>query len=413
MGDTQAGLAEWRAYWTLPLAAMLGYSSIALQSYGISPFVAELERAFGWTRSEVMFGVTVATLLGVVLNFFAGSLADRIGSRPVAITGLLVITGSFALCSLATGTALNWALIWAGIGIGTVLVQSTIWTRAIASRFDHARGMAFALALTGTPIASMILPALALALSAKFGWRGGFAGVGMIWLAVTLPVVLLFFREAPRASVAEAGGAPTQQLEIAGHSVASGLRTRAFYCLLISFTCFSIYSLGIATNLVPLLTEAGAASVASLAFAMGMAGLVARLTVGWLLDRFPGNVIGMFTLLTPLIGCSILLSGTPSNTMLALAAISFGAAIGAEMDVALYLGTRHFGLKRFAALFGIIIGCAALLSSASPWLAGKLHDMAGNYDLFLTMIMAIMTLGAVAILLIGSKVPDWNNNDRQ
>jgi cyanate permease len=115
----------------------------------------------------------------------------------------------------------------------------------------------------------------------------------------------------------------------------------------------------------------------------------------------------MFTLLTPLIGCSILLVGSPSNAMLAIAAISFGAAIGAEMDVALYLGTRHFGLKRFAALFGIVIGCAALLSSFSPWLAGKLHDMAGNYDLFLTMIMGVMTLGALAILLIGSKVPDW------
>jgi MFS family permease len=405
MGDKQAGLAEWRAYWTLPLAAMLGYSSIALQSYGISPFVAELEKAFGWDRSQVMLGVTVATLLGVVLNFVAGSVADRIGSRPVAITGLIVITGSFALCGTATGSSLNWMLIWAGIGIGTVLVQSTIWTRAIASRFDSARGMAFALALTGTPIASMILPALALALNARFGWRGGFAGVGLIWLAVVLPVVLLFFREAPRVATPVAG--TPEPSAIAGHSVAAGLKTKAFYCLLISFSCFSIYSLGIATNLVPLLTEAGATSVASLAFAMGLAGIVARLTVGWLLDRFPGNIIGMFTLLTPLIGCSILLVGSPSNAMLAIAAISFGAAIGAEMDVALYLGTRHFGLKRFAALFGIVIGCAALLSSFSPWLAGKLHDMAGNYDLFLTMIMGVMTLGALAILLIGSKVPDW------
>ncbi len=189
------------------------------------------------------------------------------------------------------------------------------------------------------------------------------------------------------------------------------LKTKAFWCLLISFSCFSIYSLGIATNLVPLLTEAGATSVASLAFVMGLAGLLARLAVGWLLDRFPGNIIGMFTLLLPLIGCSIILIGNPSNLMLGIAAISFGAAIGAEMDVALYLGTRHFGLKSFAALFGIVIGCAALLSSMSPWVAGKLHDLSGNYDLFLTMIMGVMTLGALAILMIGSKVPDWGTKD--
>ncbi len=402
-GDKQAGLAEWRAYWTLPMAAMLGYSTIALQSYGISPFVAELEKAFGWDRSQVMLGVTVATLLGVFLNFFAGSVADRIGSRPVAISGLFVITGSFALCGTATGSSLNWMVIWTGIGIGTVLVQSTIWTRAIASRFDAARGMAFAVALIGTPLASMILPALAMALNARFGWRGGFAGVGLIWLAVALPVVLIFFREAPRAEVhADAVS------EIAGHNITKGLGTKAFYCLLISFSCFSIYSLGIATNLVPLLTEAGATSVASLAFAMGLAGIGARLTVGYLLDRLPGNIIGMCTLLLPLIGCSILLTDAPSNFMLAVAAISFGAAIGAEMDVALYLGTRHFGLKSFAGLFGIIMGCAALLSSFSPWIAGKLHDIAGNYDLFLKVVMGIMTLGALSILMIGREVPNWS-----
>ena len=410
MGDKQAGLAEWRAHWTLPLAAMLGYSAVALQSYGISPFVAELEKAFGWDRSQVMLGVTVATLLGVVLNFVAGTVADRIGSRKVAITGLIVMTGSFALLGTATGSQLNWVLLWAGMGVGIVLVQSTIWTRAVASRFDHARGMAFAVALIGTPIASMILPMLAFALTERFGWRGGFIGIGFLWLAVALPVVLLFFHEAPRTAAPVAEAATPGSANIAGHKVVEALKTKAFWCLLISFSCFSIYSLGIATNLVPLLTEAGATSVASLAFVMGLAGLLARLAVGWLLDRFPGNIIGMFTLLLPLIGCSIILIGNPSNLMLGIAAISFGAAIGAEMDVALYLGTRHFGLKSFAALFGIVIGCAALLSSMSPWVAGKLHDLSGNYDLFLTMIMGVMTLGALAILMIGRKVPDWNNN---
>ncbi len=213
MGDKQAGLAEWRAHWTLPLAAMLGYSAVALQSYGISPFVAELEKAFGWDRSQVMLGVTVATLLGVVLNFVAGTVADRIGSRKVAITGLIVMTGSFALLGTATGSRLNWVLLWAGMGVGIVLVQSTIWTRAVASRFDHARGMAFAVALIGTPIASMILPMLAFALTERFGWRGGFIGIGFLWLAVALPVVLLFFHEAPRtaAPVAEASNTGVRQ----------------------------------------------------------------------------------------------------------------------------------------------------------------------------------------------------------
>jgi hypothetical protein len=40
--------AEWRAHWLLPVSAMIGYSSMGLATYAISPFVPELETAFGF-----------------------------------------------------------------------------------------------------------------------------------------------------------------------------------------------------------------------------------------------------------------------------------------------------------------------------------------------------------------------------
>ncbi len=403
MGQKNTALEEWNAHWPVTLAAMLGMSAIALQSYGIGPFVAELEKAFGWSRAQVMLGVSVSTVVGIIGNFLVGTLVGRVGSRPVAIAGLFIITGAYALLGTATGSSINWMLLWVLIGIGTILIQSTVWTRVIARRFDTARGTAFAVALCGTPIASMILPSLAGWLTARYGWRSGFAGVAGLWLVVTLPFVLIFFHEAPHNAHVTGTEPPT----LHGLSVSEGIRTRAFICLLISFGCFSFYSIGIATNLVPLLTEAGATSVAGLAGIMGLAGIAARLTVGWLLDRFPGNIIGMCTLLLPIIGCTILLIGPPSALLMAVAVGSFGAAIGAEMDVALYLATRHFGLKAFAALFGIIIGFAALLATFAPLVAGWLHDLTGNYDALLSIIIGVMSIGAAAILMIGRQVPDW------
>ena len=46
--------AEWRAHWPMTLAAMVGFSTIGLQSYGFGAFAGPVEKAFGWTREETL-----------------------------------------------------------------------------------------------------------------------------------------------------------------------------------------------------------------------------------------------------------------------------------------------------------------------------------------------------------------------
>ncbi len=398
---------EWRLFWPLTFAAMLGYSTIGLQSYGFGPFVTHVEQEFGWTRAQAMLGLSVSNFVGVFLNILIGMIVDRIGPRRVGITGLLVKTGAFALLATATGTLFNWSMLWVLVAFGVVLVQSTVWTSAVAARFDKSRGLALAVVLSGTPITAMVTPVLATWLIAEFGWRGGFVGVAGFWLLATLPPVLLLFRDgrskkAAADSPAEAPVAPT------GRTFREGIRTRAFACLLISFGAFSFYNMAITTNLVPLLAETGisAMEAAGIASIMGVVGIVARLSVGFLLDKTSSGVIGVVVQLLPVLGCALLLLDAPSTLVLMVAVAAFGAATGAEVDVALYLATRHFGLKAFAALFGAIITFGAINATISPLVAGALHDATGNYDLLLIAIMGVMTVGAIAMAVIGRPPAD-------
>jgi nitrate/nitrite transporter NarK len=396
--------AEWRAYWTLAVAALVGYSTIGLQSYGLSPFVASLEREFGWTRSDVMIGVSVSNGIGIFLNIIIGMIVDRFGSRRVALTGLVVMTGSFALLASATGALLNWAMLWAILAVGVVLVQSTVWMRVLGRYFDRSRGFAFAFALSGTSILAIFLPTYSTWLIQTYGWRLAFVGVAATWLLVTLPIVFLFFREdrgeTGPASAPAASGPPPQ---LPGLTFREGLRTRAFWLLVISFGCFSFFSMTVATNLVPLLSETGVSAMeaAGIASIMGLVGIVVRLSVGVLLDRLPGNLIGMVTLFLPVVGACILLLPAPGTIALSIAVASFGAAIGAEMDVALYLATRHFGLRAFASLFNAVITGGALMAAIGPFVGGKLHDMTGSYASLLVAIACVMTIGALAMAMIG------------
>ena len=397
--------AEWRAHWPLTVAAMIGFSTIGLQSYGFGAFAGPVEKAFGWTRAETMFGVTVAMFLGIFLNILVGLFVDRFGSRRVAIAGLFVLPGAFALLGTATGGWVNWWLLWVAIAIGVVLVQATVWTGPIAARFDKSRGLALAVVMSGAPLSLMIQPKLATWLIEAIGWRHGFMALGVIWIALTLPLVLLFFRDPPqREQVAASGPA------LAGLDFGEGIRTRAFWGLVISFAAFSFYNMTIATNLILMLGEKGIAATqaASLMFVMGIVGLFARLGVGWLLDRLPGNLIGMCTQLLPVIGAALLMGDNP-GTMILLAVIGmFGLATGAEIDVVLYQATRHFGLKAFGTLFSGIITFGALFAAIGPATAGWLHDRTGSYNSLLVVVMVLMAIGALGMAMTGRARRDWS-----
>ena len=394
-----SALAEWRNYWWLPVAATIGYSTIGLQSYGIGPFVAHIEQEFGWSRAEVMIGLSLSNAVGIFLNILVGMVVDRFGPRRVALTGLVVKTAAYAALGTATASLIHWSLLWVGIAIGVVLVQSTVWTAAIATRFDHSRGFAFAVTLSGSALTATICPLLATWLITDYGWRLAFAGVAGFWFLATFPVAFLFFRGARDVSRKGEEKVSATPMDVPGLTLREGMRTGAFARLLISFGTFSFYSMAMAANLVPLLMEAGqnASSAARIAALMGIVGIIARLSIGFLLDRLPGNLIGGFSQMLPVLGCALLLADVPGTWPLIFAVATFGFATGAEMDVTLYLASRHFGLRSFAALFGAVITIGALAAAIGPVVAGWLHDLTGNYDGLLISTMILMTIGALAI----------------
>lgn len=396
--------AEWRAHWPLTVAAMVGFSTIGLQSYGFGAFAGQVEKAFNWTRAETMFGVTVAMFLGIFLNMAVGLIIDRFGSRRVAIAGLFALPGAFALLGTASGTAANWWLLWVAIAVGVVLVQATVWTGPIAARFDKSRGLALAVALSGAPLAAMIQPKLATWLSELLGWRHGFMALGAIWVAVTLPLTLLYFRDPPERTQAAAAGPA-----LTGLTFGEGIKTRAFAGLVISFAAFSFYNMTIATNLMLMLGEKGIAArdAASLFVVMGIVGLGARLGVGWLLDRFPGHLIGMCTQFLPVFAAALLMMSNPGTGVLLAVVGMFGLATGAEIDVVLYQATRHFGLKAFGTLFSGIITFGALFAAIGPAAAGWLHDRTGSYNSLLVLVMVAMTIGALGMASTGRAKRDW------
>lgn len=399
-GQSQVAREEWRRYWILPVVAALGNSASVLHIYSLGPFMQPLNEAFGWGRAEVSAGITVANCGAIALYAVAGLLIDKWGPRRVGLIGVVIMTSAVALLGSATGSLFNWLALWMVVIIGTVSVQPTIWTGAVASRFDASRGLAVALTLAGSGAASTLLPLVATWLIGQFGWRMAFVGLGTIWAVLLLPLILLFFRGANEGSQAKR---ETSNVELSGLTFREGTRKPAFYKLLVSGALLTFCLIGVIVHFVPILRDKGLSPVqaASLAGIVGIASIVGRIVTGVLLDRYRGDRVAACAFLLPIVAVSLLLWAPGSLAIYVVVALVVGLSVGSELDALVYLSTRHFGLKCFGVLFGAVLTASTMGTGLGPVVAGAIFDKFGSYDPFLLAIIPITLVGAVAMGLLG------------
>lgn len=408
------GSAEWRGYWYLPFIAALGYSISTFQSYAIGPFIIPLQQEFDWTRAQVSSGVALCNLVAAILMTAIGPTIDRYGPRAVGLIGVVLMTAAFALLSTATGTMFNWWLHWLLIAVCSLLVQGTVWTGVVVSRFAATRGIAIAITISGNGVAAAILPPLGTWLIARHGVRGGFVGIGIVWASVLLPSLFFFFRGAADERIAKEVS-HSNDPPLPGVTVREGLRLPAFYKLIFVGFCFSCTVIGIAIHFVPILVSFGATPTraAGASALVGVFSIAGRLLTGLLLDRLPAHLVGVGTYLIPVIGAvSLLVTGRAPFAQL-LAASSFGLTLGAETDILIYLVTGHFGVRKFGTLMSGVFASIALGAAVGPLAAGAVFDMTGNYRLYLLSTIALAMVSGVILATLrcsatSTPVMDWS-----
>lgn len=397
--------AEWRR-WAIPIAAAFGCSTAVICNYSLGPFFEPLQKEFGWSRALIASGLTLSGLIGAALSIPVGMLIDRFGPRPIGLAGMTLMLAGFSLLGTATGSTTNWILLWIFVGIAGLLLQPTVWTKAVASTFDRSRGLALALTLSGTSVSATIFPALASWLIAAYGWRTAFPAMGILWAALSLPIVLLFFRTGARQlpGATEPGATdPAAASTAEGLTLKESLRSPPFYKLLIASGLFVFTLMGIVVHFVPILSDRGAAplNAAGMASLIGIFSFIGRVGTGLLLDRLPGNLVGAGVFLLPIIASLLLLFDGANPVSQAIAAASFGLTLGGEVDVIAYLTTRYLGLKHFGTLFGAMVGALLLGSAFGPLAAAAVFDRFDSYSVFLIATLVMASVSCLALATLG------------
>ena len=407
-GSRGSAKEEWRRYWPIVLGGAMGYSCIGLPPFCFGPFVGAIEQEFGWSRAQTMSGFTVMAGAAVLFNLLGGVAVDRFGARPVALVGQVLLCSSFALLSQADGSIVNWIALWMLVALAVGMMQGPVWTISVAALFDKGRGLAIAAVLSGSSLTAALPPLIATALIEAFQWRAALIATAAIWLGLTLPFSLtLFARPTGSAPSRTAPAAAKPVSSLPGMTAREAMAQPAYWLIVGGMFSFILYTMALAPNLVPLLMSKKLSLTAAgqIAALVGVVGLIARLSVGHLLDIFPTHIVAALVFLLPLFGLVLMMQHDPGIGALVIATAILGATIGAENDVIIYLVSKYFGTRSFGALLGGINSIAAIAATVGPIGAGWIYDRTGTYDMMLLILGCIMGLGALGMFTLGRLQP--------
>ncbi len=390
-----------RAQTHVALTAFLAlFAIVGVATYGLPFFYDHMVRDFGWTRQQVTSGNAYSKLLiGPLFGLIAGWVVDRFGPKRLMLAG--IVMAGIALVGLGSITTLAGFYFFYLFNALGYVCGGPLPNQVLLSRwFDANRGKAMGFAYLGIGLGGYLVLILSPRLVNAFGWRGALQVLGILIIALALPMAW-FVRDEPEAITAPARAAATAPRQpVVG--MGTILRNPAFYLLAIGSMC-SIGAVGGTNQHLKLFlsldlqfSQTAAASIASTVLACSIAG---RLLMGWLADRMPRKHV-MLLIYVLIAGSIPLLFFAESKAALYAFAVIFGLGLGGEYMIIPLMAAELFGVRVLGRLLGVILTADGVAEATFPLLVGRLHDTTGSYRTGFVVLIALALAGTLAIAFL-------------
>lgn len=392
---SSAGLNRW---WRVVGGLMMNIALGTLYAWSI--FVAPLEKEFGWKRAQTsaVFGIAVVVF---ALSFIvAGRLQDKFGPFWVSITGAILVSLGFFLCSYTT--SLTWLYVCFGVigGLGNGFGYATP-IPVMAKWFPDKRGLAVGLAVGGYGAGSALFGPLAnLKLIPAYGVHTTFQILGAIFLVMT--VIGAFLLKNPPAGYKPAGWtppAPTAKGGVTTQDFTPGqvLRTPSFYFMWIAYALGTMAGLMVISQLVPFAKSVhiSSAALATMGLVVGaVANASGRILSGWMSDA-----VGRLNVLRIMIAISIVampvLYHVGGNVGALYAAVFIVYwCYGTQLSVNAATAADFWGTKNAGINYGMLFTAWGFAGYFGAKIGGTMYDKYHNYQ------MAFYTAGILAVVAL-------------
>ena len=289
-------------WWLVAVAGFIMVVTSVPVFQAIAVWSVALEAQFGWSRTQLGLALSFTRIEGSLTGPIAGYLVDRMGTRFMVFSGLLILTMGFYLFSQVQNLWMFYlAYFIMSVGQGqagwiTVMTLLNHW-------FVRHRGMAMGLAMMGMGVGALILvPLIAWLIDPeadRLGWRRTAEILAVVTLvsAIVLPKIIRNRPEdvgdypdgEPPVPVTATQGEPEEELEL---TIGQALRTQAFWAISFGHGFGSMVVLATMSHLGLLMQDVGygvqmAGWIISIQTAVA---IVFQFLGGWIGDRIPKNV---------------------------------------------------------------------------------------------------------------------------
>ncbi len=174
-------------------------------SFGV--FLKPMTEDFGWSRAVLATAFGTTFMLSGLLRPVGGYLADNYSPKAVALVGISIV-GAMLLLLPYVQTLVHLFSIFAVMSIGLTLAAGPTLTKIVSSWFFQRRGFTLGLINGGGAIGGMALVPASTVFLELFDWQQAYQFLGILLLAIILPVGLLLIRNRPEDMGLKPEGAP-------------------------------------------------------------------------------------------------------------------------------------------------------------------------------------------------------------
>lgn len=375
-------------------------------AYTFGAFADSLQRDFLASRGSTSLVFSLAGFLYFGLGCVSGPLADRWGSRRLALIGMLLIGAGLVAASFARSLAEVYLAYGLGVGLGVGCSYVPV-VGAVQRWFARRRGLASGLAVSGIGVGTLVMPALAALLIAQLGWRGAYVVLGVLAAVLGSGVALLIENDPRDRGLFPDGdlaGPDDPAQGAAGMSVREAVGSRQFAVL---YGACLICSLGVFVpfvHLVPYAKDHGVApsSAVLLLGVIGIGSTAGRFFLGGLMDRMGRGraLAAMFVGMALSLSIWVLSAGW---WPLAVFAFAYGVFYGGWVAVLPAVVMDRFGGRHVSGIIGILYTSVAFGTLVGPSAAGFAFDARHSYTLAILASIGANLLAAAIVVLGGRK----------
>lgn len=387
-------------WWIVLGSVLVTCTMVPLVMSLFSKYILQITSEMGISRAQFTISNTIIQTIGIFISPFVAKKLATGNMRLWQSASVVLFALAYASYSLAQNV---FHLYISAFFVGIFYQLATLIpiSMMVTNWFIKKRGLAMSIAMAGIGLGGFIFSPLVTNFLMNFGWRTTYQIMALIVLVVALPVTLFIFKRSPADVGMKPYGADeevsTKAKSEGGFitlSVTDSRKKLFFWVLVFGIFCNGIINSGALGQFPPALEELhGPALQATIISLYSIVGIVGKLLLGWINDKFGVVVSSIFGCTTFALAFVFMLGGSNAN-MLYIMALMFGMGNAIGTVTPPLITAAIYGHEKYGEAYGFVNSATQVGLATGSLLVAQVFDMTGSYQpaWILLLVLTIATL---------------------